>query len=47
MSIKHHITVYDSLYIAQAFYRRSASPTSDKKQAEIAKKMSIHTILVV
>jgi len=45
ISIEHHLTVYDSLYIAQAFHRRNALLTSDEKQAKIAEKMNIHTIL--
>ena len=45
IALKHEITLYDSLYIAQA-QRRGELLTSDKKQAEIAEKLKIKVHLI-
>jgi predicted nucleic acid-binding protein len=46
IALENHITVYDSLYIAQAISRRVQLLTSDALQAKIAKRMGVETILV-
>jgi len=42
ISLKHKVTFYDSLYIAQAL-KYGEILTSDRKQAEISKKIKIKT----
>jgi len=45
IATKEEITVYDALYIAQA-KKYGKILTSDKRQAEIARKMRIETYLI-
>ncbi len=44
ISIKHSITVFDSLYIALALEENKPLLTLDKQQAQVAKKLKINTI---
>ena len=44
ISIKHSITVYDSLYIALALEEGKPLLTLDRQQAQVAKKLKITTI---
>ncbi|MCD6429016.1 MAG: type II toxin-antitoxin system VapC family toxin [Desulfurococcales archaeon] len=44
ISMKHSITVYDSLYIALALEENKPLLTLDKQQAQVAKKLKINTI---
>jgi len=41
IAIENEITVYDSLYIAQALELRAQLLTSDAKQAQVAERLSI------
>ena len=45
IAVEHHITVYDSLYIAQALVHGRLL-TSDKRQAEVAQKLGVETIFI-
>ena len=44
ISMKHSITVYDSLYIALALEENKPLLTLDKQQAQVAKKLKIITM---
>ena len=46
ISLRHRITLYDSLFIAQAASKKATLITSDKKQHEVAVKLSVDTLLV-
>lgn len=46
ISLKHDITIYDSLYIALAKQMNTELITSDKRQGEIAVKESIKVIYI-
>ncbi|RLG87184.1 MAG: PIN domain nuclease [Thermoprotei archaeon] len=41
IAVENGITVYDALYIAQAIAHRAELLTSDKKQAEVAKRLGL------
>lgn len=45
IAVENGITVYDAMYIAQAL-KYGELLTSDKKQAEVAKKLNIKTIFI-
>ncbi len=45
IALRHGITLYDSLYVAQAL-KLGELLTSDKKQAEIANKLNIRVHLI-
>ncbi|WP_243671687.1 type II toxin-antitoxin system VapC family toxin [Vulcanisaeta sp. JCM 16161] len=45
IALRNDITVYDSLYIAQAL-KRGTLLTSDKEQASVARKLGISVILM-
>jgi predicted nucleic acid-binding protein len=42
IAVENGLTVYDSLYIAQAHKRKVALLTSDRRQAEVARKLGLH-----
>ena len=46
ISLRHKITLYDSLFIAQAVSKKATLVTSDKKQYEVAVKLSVDSLLV-
>ena len=46
LALKHRISLYDSLYLAQAM-RYGEMLTSDEKQADIAEKLGIKVHLIV
>ena len=46
IAVNNHITIYDALFIAVAKRRNLELITSDKKQADIAERLGVKTILV-
>ena len=46
IAVNNHITIYDALFIAVAKRRNLELITSDKKQADIAERLGVNTILV-
>ena len=46
IALKYGITVYDALYVAYANKNKAHLLTSDKRQAEVAKKMGISVVLI-
>jgi predicted nucleic acid-binding protein len=42
IAVENGLTVYDSLYIAQSHKRKVALLTSDRGQAEVARKLGLH-----
>jgi len=46
IAVNNHITIYDALFIAVAKRRNLELITSDKKQANIAERLGVKTILV-
>jgi predicted nucleic acid-binding protein len=46
IAVNNHITIYDALFIAVAERRNLELITSDKKQADIAERLGVKTILV-
>jgi len=46
IAVNNHITIYDALFIAVAKRRNLELITSDKKQAYIAERLGVKTILV-
>jgi len=45
IALKNDATIYDSLFIAQALTKKAILVTSDKKQAEIASRLGIRSIM--
>jgi len=41
VALSYNVTVYDALYIAQALERAAPLLTSDRKQAQTAKKLGV------
>jgi len=46
ISLKHGITVYDSLFIAQARSLNVKLVTSDRKQVEVSQDLGVETIFI-
>ncbi len=46
IAINHSITIYDSLYIAQAMERRARLLTNDVKQGDVASRLGVETIYI-
>jgi len=46
IAVNNHITIYDALFVAVAKRRNLELITSDKKQANIAERLGVKTILV-
>ena len=46
ISLRYGITVYDSLFIAQARSLNVKLITSDRKQVEVAQDLGVETILI-
>ena len=46
MALKYGVTVYDALYIAYANKNRALLLTSDRKQAEVAKRIGVSVVLI-
>lgn len=46
ISLRNGITVYDSLYIAQALKRGGTLLTSDREQASVARRLGVSVILM-
>jgi len=46
IAIKGGLTVYNSLYIAQTYERKVALLTSDRGQAEVARRLGLHVSCV-
>jgi len=44
ISLKHSITIYDSLYIAQAIMENTSLLTLDEKQRRVAKALGVNTL---
>ena len=44
ISLKHSITIYDSLYIAQAIMENTPLLTLDEKQRRVAKALGVNTL---
>jgi len=47
IALKHSITVYDALYVAQALKLGAALLTSDKGQGEVARKEGVERVFLV
>jgi predicted nucleic acid-binding protein len=46
IAVKEKITVYDALFIAQAFMKQATLISSDKEQCELAEKLDIKTFCI-
>ncbi|MCD6592807.1 type II toxin-antitoxin system VapC family toxin [Candidatus Bathyarchaeota archaeon] len=46
IALKNDATIYDSLFITQALAKKAILVTLDKKQAEIANKMGVRSIML-
>ena len=46
IALKNDVTIYDSLFIAQALAKKAILVTLDKKQAEIADKWGVRLIIM-
>jgi len=46
ISLRYRITVYDSLFIAQARSLNVKLITSDRKQVEVAQDLGVETVLI-
>jgi predicted nucleic acid-binding protein len=46
IAVKEKITVYDALFMAQAFMKQATLISSDKEQCEIAEKLDIKTFCI-
>ena len=46
ISLRYGITVYDSLFIAQARSLNVKLITSDRKQVEVAQDLGVETVLI-
>ena len=46
ISLKHQTTIYDALYIAQAKKEKTKLLTSDRKQAQTAKKLGLNVTFI-
>lgn len=47
IALETRLTIYDSLYLAQAQRRGAILLTSDKKQGEVAEKLGIRTMIIM
>jgi len=46
IALKHGITIYDALFIAQAHSKKAILITADRRQHDIALKIGINSILI-
>jgi predicted nucleic acid-binding protein len=46
IAVKEKITIYDALFMAQAFMKQATLISSDKEQCEIAEKLDIKTFCI-
>ncbi len=46
IALHHNITIYDSLFIAQAQAKKAMLITSNKRQSEVASKLGVDVLLM-